>query len=64
MTRDAITTMLIVATEEAASHQKVIDGKPSSEEPTVPIMFLEDEFCRGARSWWDMTFRDALPGSA
>ncbi len=59
MSRDAIDNMCTVATEEMARRQEVIDWEPSCEEPTVPIMFLEDEFSRSSRSRWVYGVRSA-----
>jgi len=62
MTWDAINGMLTVATEVAYC-PGVIDGESSSEEPTVPIMFLEDEFCRSTRYRWVYGVRTAPPAN-
>ena len=61
MTRNAIDGMLTVATEEVMPHQEMIDGESFSEEPAVPIMFLEDEFCRSTRYRWVYGVRSAPP---
>ncbi len=64
MTWEAINRMLTVATEEVISRQEAIGGESSSEEPTVPIMFLEDEFCRSPRYQWVYGVSSAPPVSA
>lgn len=47
MARDTIDSVLTVDTEEVASYQEVIVRESASEEPTVPIMFLEGQAYRG-----------------